>query len=93
MRYLRQLLLLVFLCLSSPFILAGTLDINTANAEALAAELHGVGEKKAAEIVKYRDANGAFKSIDELTKVKGIGDIILEKNRGRIVADIESGQD
>jgi len=93
MRHLRQLLLCVLLGLSSPFIWAGTIDINTANAEVLAAELHGVGVKKAAEIIKYREANGGFKSIEELINVKGIGDIILEKNRGRIVANIENDQD
>jgi len=92
MRYLRQLLLLVFLFMGSHFALASAIDINTANAEVLAAELHGVGERKAAEIVRYRELNGGFKSIEELTKVKGIGDIILEKNRGRIVAGGEQNE-
>ncbi len=85
MRYLRELLLLVFICLSSSFVLADRVDINTANADVLAAELHGIGAKKAAEIVKYREVNGSFKSIEELIKVKGIGDTILNKNRERIV--------
>ncbi len=85
MRYLRELLLLVFICLSPSSLLADSVDINTANADVLAAELHGIGEKKAAEIVKYREANGSFKSIEELIKVKGIGDTILKKNRERIV--------
>jgi len=89
MRYLRQLLLLVFLFMGSHFALASTIDINTANAEVLAAKLHGVGEKKAAEIVRYRELNGGFKSIEELIKVKGIGDTILDRNRGRIVAGVE----
>ncbi len=88
MRFLRKLLLLACLCLGAPVLLAGSIDINTADIETLAAELHGVGLKKATEIVKYREANGVFNSVDELTKVKGIGDIILEKNRGRIVADV-----
>jgi len=85
MRYLRELLLLVFICLSSSSLLADTVDINTANADVLAAELHGIGEIKAAEIVKYREVNGLFKSIEELTKVRGIGDTILKKNRERII--------
>ena len=89
MRYLRQLLLMFFLCVSAPLVLAGTIDINTASAEVLATELHGIGEKKATEIVKYREANGAFESVEELTKVKGIGDTILEKNRERIVAGVD----
>ncbi|MCF6324120.1 MAG: helix-hairpin-helix domain-containing protein [Gammaproteobacteria bacterium] len=89
MRYLRQLLLVAFLCLGAQFALAGTIDINSANAEVLAAELHGVGEKKAAEIIKYREANGGFKSIEELINVKGIGGTILDQNRGRIVAGVD----
>ncbi len=93
MRFLRKLLLLVCLCLGAPVLLAGSIDINTADIETLAAELHGVGAKKAVEIIKYREQNGPFKSVEELINVKGIGGTILEKNRGRIVADIESEQD
>lgn len=47
--------------------------------------LSGIGEKKAIAIVKYRDANGKFKTIEQLTEVKGIGTKIIEKNRKRIV--------
>lgn len=90
MRFIRNLLLSICLLLGSSFAIAGSVDINTANAEILAAELHGIGEKKAAEIVKYREQHGPFKSVEELIKVKGIGDTILEKNRGRIMADIKS---
>ncbi len=48
------------------------LDINKATAEELTA-LPGVGMKKAEEIVKFRELNGNFKSVDELVNVKGIG--------------------
>ncbi len=48
-------------------------------------ELTGIGERKAIAIVKYRNANGKFKSIDQLTMVKGIGVKIIDKNRKRIV--------
>lgn len=47
--------------------------------------LVGIGEKKAIAIVKYRDANGKFKTIEQLTEVKGIGSKIIEKNRKRLV--------
>lgn len=90
MRFFRNLLLLVCLSLGSPMLLAGTVDINTADAAALAAALHGVGAKKAEQIINYRKQNGPFKSIEELTNVKGIGDTILNKNRGRIVIGIGS---
>lgn len=47
-------------------------DINHADATQLST-LKGVGAKKAAAIVAYRQAHGAFASVDDLSKVKGIG--------------------
>ena len=35
--------------------------------------LDGVGEKLAARIVAYREAHGAFESVEELTNVEGLG--------------------
>lgn len=64
---------------------AGTVNINTADAETLTSSLKGVGEKKAVAIVEYRNANGPFKSIDDLASVKGIGDSTVDKNRENIV--------
>lgn len=62
-----------------------TVNINTASAEEIATMLNGIGEKKAQDIVEYREANGDFKSLDELTQVKGIGETTLEKNKQRIL--------
>lgn len=62
-------------------------DLNSADSQTLARELHGVGEAKARAIVDYREANGAFTSVDELLEVKGIGTAILERNRERLVAN------
>ncbi len=59
-------------------------NLNTADSETLARELNGVGTTKARAIVEYREANGAFASVDELLEVKGIGMAILEKNRSKI---------
>lgn len=56
-------------------------NINTASASQLAASLPGIGEVKAAAIVSYRNANGPFRSVDELINVKGIGEATLEKLR------------
>ena len=61
-----------------------SVNINSADAEVLATVLTGVGTKRAQSIVAYRKANGPFKSIDELKFIKGIGDSIIKKNRGRI---------
>jgi len=56
-------------------------NINTADAQSLAASLKGIGPSKAAEIVKYRETYGPFASLDELTEVKGVGKSTIEKNR------------
>ncbi|NNB49502.1 ComEA family DNA-binding protein [Pseudomonas fragi] len=61
-----------------------TININTAD-EARQRELSGVGAVKAKAIVAYREANGDFTSVDELLEVKGIGKVILERNRDKIV--------
>ena len=66
-------------------LLAGPVNINTADAATLAKELNGVGINKATLIVEYREAHGAFKTADDLATVKGIGKATLEKNRANIL--------
>lgn len=61
------------------------LDINVADAAAIAAALDGVGLVKAQEIVAYREMYGNFRAIDELLEVKGIGPGTVEKNRHLIL--------
>ena len=61
------------------------LDINSADAAAIAAALDGVGLTKAREIVAYREMFGSFHSLEELADVKGIGVATVEKNRQRII--------
>lgn len=53
-------------------------NINTADQEMLT-QLPGIGPVTAGKIIEYRKVNGKFKSIDELTSVKGIGDKTLVK--------------
>ncbi len=53
-------------------------NINTAGVEDLKG-LPGIGPAKAEAIVKYREANGKFKTKDEITGVKGIGDKVYKK--------------
>lgn len=46
--------------------------------------LKGIGHKKAQAILMYRKQVGTFKSINDLTKVKGIGEKVLLDNQGRL---------
>lgn len=66
---------------------AGPVDINKADASTLAKELEGVGLSRAQAIVDYREKNGAFKSANDLLKVKGIGPKVIEKNKANIRLD------
>ena len=59
-------------------------NINTADAAAIAAGLDGVGLKRAAAIVRYREANGPFQDAGELVEVKGIGARTVAANADRI---------
>lgn len=63
---------------------AGKIDINTAEAAVIAAALPGVGESKAAAIVRYREMHGPFTKVEQLVKVKGIGDKTLSIIRDKI---------
>lgn len=60
----------------------GRVNLNTADAAALET-LPGVGPAIAARIIAWRDANGPFRSVDELTAVSGIGERTLEGLRDR----------
>ena len=61
-----------------------TVNINSADAKELSRVLTGVGQKKAEAIIEYRQKFGPFKSANELTAVKGIGQKTVEKNKSRI---------
>ncbi|MFA5684728.1 MAG: ComEA family DNA-binding protein [Lysobacteraceae bacterium] len=76
--------LFLSLALSVAAFAAGPVNINTADAPTLAANLHGVGPAKAQAIVEHRQTKGPFKSADQLAEVKGIGLATVEKNRERI---------
>jgi competence protein ComEA len=72
------------LALCSAGAIAGPVNINTADAATLAAELTGVGPALAEAIVRDRAEHGNFDSPEALTRVKGIGERIIEMNRENI---------
>ena len=59
------------------------ININTADLEQLK-EITGIGNIKAQSIIDYREANGGFKSLEELKNVDGIGDKTFEKIKEQI---------
>jgi competence protein ComEA len=65
-------------------VIAGPVDINTADAATIARELNGVGESRARAIVEYREKNGRFGTPDDVMKVSGIGPQVLKLNRENI---------
>ena len=83
MKRLYVALLFVILLATSAF---AKVNINTANVDELAS-LSGIGKVKAEAIVAYRTANGKFKTAEDLTKVKGIGDKTVEKIKGELTVE------
>jgi competence protein ComEA len=80
-------LALTALLFATPAMAGTPVNINTADANALAQGLDGVGLAKAQAIVAWREANGVFDSADQLTSVKGIGQSLVDRNRESILID------
>jgi competence protein ComEA len=83
MQTLKSLFLILAVLVSAQ-VYAGPVDINSADADMLASAIDGVGEKKAATIVQYRETNGPFASVDELVNIKGIGAGTVDRNREKL---------
>ena len=65
----------------------GTVNINTASADALADALHGVGPAKADAIVTWREKQAEFTTPEHLEEVDGIGPVTISDNREKIRLD------
>lgn len=91
MMNLRKYFYPAIIALSFPLsALAGPVNVNTADAETISAELQGVGMSKAEAIVAYRKEHGPFKTRADLTAVKGIGARTVEINRDNILLQEKS---
>ncbi len=80
---------LVFSSLLSPQVQAAQkastkkININTASSTELQ-ELPRIGEKMAQRIIDFRKTNGKFKKIEEIMKVRGIGEKVFKQIKDRI---------
>ena len=81
---MSKLIAALIVTLLPALVWAGPVDINTADAATIARELQGIGMSRAQAIVAYREKNGAFRSVEDLRKIKGIGAKVLERNRANI---------
>jgi competence protein ComEA len=73
-------------------LLAATpVNINTADATAIAKALDRIGQSKAQAIVTYREAHGPFKKVEDLGHVKGVGKATIELNRSAILLADDAG--
>lgn len=92
MFFLKRYIIAMAIAVCAFSVNAEPVDINTADVKQLAAAISGIGPKKAQLIIDYRTANGMFATVDELTKVKGIGKKTVEKNRDNLLVS-KSGKD
>lgn len=84
---LSRMFIAIVLLFASTLAFANTpININTADEQALTA-LSGIGPAKARAIISYRDEHGAFKSVDDLVNVKGIGEKTVDHNRENMIVE------
>lgn len=84
-----RILVVSFILLVSFVTYAETVNINTADVKTLSKNIKGIGIKKAQAIVAYRNEHGGFNKVEELSKVKGIGAKIVEKNKASLSINME----
>ena len=76
--------LLALLSLAAGSAVANPVNINSADAATLARDLKGIGDSKAAAIIDYRQKHGAFRTVDDLALVKGVGQKLVDRNRAEL---------
>ena len=80
---MKKLAILLSFCAFNA--LATPVNINSADAKTISESLTNIGLKKAEAIVQYRTDKGLFKTAEDLTNVKGIGEKTVEKNKNDIL--------
>lgn len=60
------------------------INLNTADSNMLTGAIKGIGKNRAEAIVNYRQTHGAFKSVEELSRVKGISQSFVNHNLDKL---------
>ncbi|PIE46437.1 MAG: competence protein ComE [Gammaproteobacteria bacterium] len=81
---MKKLTLTLFFVFFFAVLALAKVNINTATVEELST-LQGIGPVKAEAIVKYRKEVGKFKTVEDIIKVDGIGEKMLEKVKQEII--------
>ena len=87
MKKLISALLMVLLAMPA----FAAVNVNTATQSELEA-VKGLGPSKAKAIITYREANGNFKSLDDLDKVKGFGKSSIDKLKDELTVGTENAK-
>ncbi|MDD2832561.1 MAG: ComEA family DNA-binding protein [Methylotenera sp.] len=88
---IKNMHIFLIILLTFSFNAWAAIDINTAH-QAELETLSGIGAVKAKSIIDYRKKHGAFKSVDELEQVNGIGKSTLDKIRSKITVNRKKPQ-
>ncbi|MBT0729694.1 ComEA family DNA-binding protein [Rosenbergiella nectarea] len=64
--------------------MADKVNLNTADAATLAAQLNGVGLRKAQAIIEYREKYGLFTDVKQLIEVPGFGESLVSRVVGKL---------
>lgn len=67
------------------------ININSADATLMAAEIGGLGIRRAEAIVRYRNEHGSFTSVDQLSNVPGVSQRIIDINRENLTLGTPTG--
>ena len=89
---IRNLAMALAFIVSAASLAGEPVDINSADAQSLSAAIKGVGMKKAEAIVAYRKQHGPFQSVDELVRVRGVGQKMVDNSRDQLTVKASGNQ-